>query len=197
MASAGRGAKIKGCTYERETAKAFTKWWKEGNLEGEFYKTPASGGLRWKARSDVIGDLCAPEGFLATVECKNCESWDYRELFGATEASSATLIKVGPNKGRPNSPTHLGEFWFQACDEGQRAKKVPLLIFTKNHHKDLVMMPEECNAGIVYHDVLKKVGVYKTFVVPVYRPYMEKAIILRLSDFFSIVEPKMFWSANV
>jgi hypothetical protein len=190
-ASVGKGAKNKGNAFERKVAKLFTKWWNEAKLEGEFYKTPASGALRWGARDDVIGDLCTPEGFNATIECKCSESWKFRELFQTTIAKAPSLIQKGKNKGKPNAPSGLGEYWYQACNEGLRANKIPFLVFTKNYYPDYIMVPMNETNMVVYHQQFLDVGIVKRFVEEEHLPYMRDVYVMKLEDFMNIVEPKM------
>jgi hypothetical protein len=190
-ASQGKGAKAKGSGMERKISKLFTQWWNAVGFEGEFYKTPASGGLRWQKRDDVIGDLVTPEGFLATIECKNCESWDYKELFSETIARKPKLIQKGKNIGKPNSPSGIGEYWWQSCEEGFRASKIPLLIFTKNYHKDLIIVPTNTTVGTLYLSQFSACGVIKQFKFEEYLPCIEHTVILQLNDFLNIVEPKI------
>jgi len=192
MASQGKGAKNKGSTFERKIAKLFTAWWQSGELEGEFFKTPASGGLRWAKRDDVIGDLCTPEGFNATIECKCTESWDFKELFQTTIAKAPSLIQKGKNIGKPNAPCGLGEYWYQSCNEGFRASKIPMLVFTKNYFPDYIMYPlAGTNVSSLYSKQFRSVGITKKFIEEEHLPYMEHVYILKLEDFMNIVEPKM------
>ena len=187
----GKKSKIKGNTFEREISKLFTKWWNDGMFNGSFYKTPASGGLRQGNREGTVGDLVTPEGFTCTIECKNQEAWDYRELFQQTIAKAPRLIQKGKNKGKPNSPKGIGEFWFQACDEANRANRIPLLVFTKNYHKDLIIVPEDTNFGALYGEQFREFGVSKTFDYEERLPYIRKTIIIQLSKFLEVVEPVM------
>jgi hypothetical protein len=191
MASAGKGAKNKGANFERKIAKLFTQWFKNNNLEGEFYKTPASGGLRWQKRDDVIGDLCTPDNFLATIECKNTEVWQFRELFQQTLAVAPKKIQKGKNKGKPVSPSSIGEFWYQSCDEAQRADRLPMLVFTKNYYSDYIMVSSESTVLTVYHSEFIEGGIVKRFNTPIHLPFMKNAYVLQLKDFMNIVDPKL------
>lgn len=155
----GVNSKMKGSTFERGIAKKFTEWWNKGGLVGEFYRTPASGGLRWLARDDVIGDLCTPEGFGFIIECKNQEAWDFKELFQQVFlVKKPDLIKKGKNKGKPRNPRGLADFWYQACDEARRAGKEPLLVFTRNHYKVFVMYSVESEKLDAYTALLRVMG---------------------------------------
>lgn len=103
----------KGTKYQRKVAKALSKW-----TGLEFKSTPRSGGLRWNTMSHVIGDIvCITEGlfFPFTIECKFYEKIDF---------SQALLTKTKKNQ--------IAKFWQQASSDGERAKKVPLLIFRYN-----------------------------------------------------------------
>lgn len=125
MASRGNGAKNKGAGFERKLAQLFTEWWNK-EYEGSFTKTPASGGLRWKNRSDVIGDLCTPSNFTATIEAKNREDWEYSDFF--------RIVIAQRNKD------NIGGWWHQAVDEGERAGRTPILVIKKNFHNPILLI---------------------------------------------------------
>ena len=187
----GKKSKIKGGNFERKVAKQLTEWWQAAGLEGEFYKTPASGGLRWQKRDDTIGDICTPEGFACTIECKNSEVWDFKELFTETIAKSPPLIKEGKGKGKPNSPRTIGEFWYQACDEASRADRIPLLVFSKNYQKDLIVFPTLTNWASDYSSQLQAWGITKVFkFVPPRWPIDTRTLIVRFDKFLEIVTPE-------
>ena len=197
MASQGKGGKIKGEKYERDISKLFTKWWNKGNFVGEFYRTPASGGLQWQNRDDVIGDLCTPEGFIASVECKNQEQWKFKTLFTETIARKPKKIIKGKNKGKYNSPSSIGEYWFQAVSEGIKAEKIPLLIFSKNYQKSLIMFPMDAPWRAVNQHKLECWGVTKKFKFKeVDRQCYEETMIVRLDKFLEIVEPKLMYKGD-
>ena len=192
MALQGKGAKIKGDKYERDIGKLFSLWWNKGGFEGKFYKTPASGGLPWQNRPDVIGDLCTPEGFTASVECKNQEQWKFKPIFDATISRKPKKIQKGKGKGKYSSPSTLGEFWFQAVSEGMRAEKIPLLVFSKNYQKDLIIFPMNTTIATLYREQLEDYGVTKKFSFKESdRKVFERTMIVRFSKFLEIVEPKL------
>jgi len=193
VASQGKGGKLKGGNYERKTAKLFTTWWQAGGLEGEFYRTPASGGLRWANRGDTIGDLVVPQGFVGTVECKDTESWKFKELFTKTIARAPLLKKKGKNIGKSNSPRTIGEFWYQTWEEAVRANKIPMLIFSKNYQKSLIVTPVNAIWNTLYKDAFKQWAVYKSFVPDQnqFLPYLN-TVIMRFDKFLEIASPHMF-----
>jgi hypothetical protein len=81
-----------------------------------FASTPRSGGLRWGAMKNVIGDIvCTTEGhfFPFSVEVKFYKDVNFEH----------TLYL---DKG------DLYDFWKQAQDDGLRAKKIPMLVFRYN-----------------------------------------------------------------
>lgn len=105
-------SKKKGSRNERNLAKIFKDW-----TGYEFARTPGSGGLRWKKRDDVIGDItCTEQGhnFPFSIETKF-----YRELNFEHLVSAPKNIK-------------LIKFWEQACNDAKRAKKTPLLMVRYN-----------------------------------------------------------------
>jgi len=122
MASVGKGAKAKGSNFERTIAKQLNEWWGEDEL---FTRTPASGGLRWQSREDVIGDISTPENFTHTIECKNREDWKLKEFFSE---------QIGTKDGG-----NIACWWYQAVDEARRARRLPWLIIKKNYVKPLLI----------------------------------------------------------
>ena len=112
----GKRSKAKGNEYENRIAKVFSEWW---GLT--FRRTPASGGLDWP------GDIILPEGawqskFPFCIECKNSQAWSLKNIF--------------TGKGK------IWEYWEQSMNETP-AGYYPILIFTKNFHRDYFMMKKE------------------------------------------------------
>lgn len=132
MASQGRGAKTKGASFERKVAKTITKWWVNGGMKGEFYRTPASGGLRWQERDDTIGDISTPIGFTHTIECKNDESFRHKQFIEIGEYTTSGLYA----------------WWEQACNEAKRANKFPWLIIKKNYCKSLLIFSTKDSVSV-------------------------------------------------
>jgi len=185
MASRGKGSKAKGANFELKTSKLFTSWWTAGGFEGKFYRTPASGGLRQDNREGTVGDLVTPEGFTYTIECKNQEQWKFRELFKAVE-----IVKP------KHSARNIAGFWYQACDDARRAGLNPILVFSKNHFPNMVMLPANSHVGVLFSQQFAKNGVLKEFIVPTeLRAFVpDKVWIVELSMLLSTVEPHQFRS---
>lgn len=61
-------SKAKGNDFESDVAWWLTKW--ANDPEKKFFRTPRSGGLRWKGRMWTFGDITPPEEFYAVLECK-------------------------------------------------------------------------------------------------------------------------------
>lgn len=105
-------SKRKGGKNERAIAKLFTKW-----TGLEFAKTPASGGLRWKNQVDVVGDIVCTDkkkySFKFCVEAKFHSELNFQSLIGSNKSE---VIK----------------FWVQALKEGERSKKIPILMMRYN-----------------------------------------------------------------
>jgi len=136
MATQGKGSKAKGSNFERDISKTLTKWWTGLGFKGEFYRTPTSGGLRWKAREDTVGDLCAPEDFAFTIECKCREDWDFKDIFNWTPDGL------------------IAKWWKQSCDEALRANKMPLLVIKKNYVQPIVFI----RANDVYYYNFRRIA---------------------------------------
>lgn len=112
-------SKKKGDTYERKTAKRLTEWWGH-----EFYRTPASGGLRWTEDNNVAGDIVTGTNseFPFVIECKHRE--------GNWTIESIMLDR------------HDVKNWYkQVVEDSRRVNRVPLLMFTRNRAEDFVMLP--------------------------------------------------------
>lgn len=105
-------SKKKGSRNERNLAKVFKDW-----TGYEFARTPGSGGLRWKRRDDVVGDItCTEQGhnFPFSIETKFYRDINFEHL--VLSPKNIKLIK----------------FWEQACSDALRAKKTPMLLVRYN-----------------------------------------------------------------
>jgi len=179
--------KAKGSNFERKVAKYLTSWLKEHNIDGEFTRVPASGGLRWKKNETVIGDitLSSPtHETLCTFECKNQEKFSLWKLFGYHAI-----------KKPKNSPSTLQEFWYQACSDANRTEsKFPTLVMTKNHRPVLIIIPIDTNAVLANKEALYDIGTRKKFYfhksVKLDRYYTD-VLIVPFIKFLEIVEPEL------
>lgn len=180
-AKQGKGGKQKGSNFERKIAKQFTEWWQAAGLEGEFYKTPASGGLRWQKRPDVIGDLSVPLGFTHTIECKCREDWEYSGFFDVFESL--------PDK------QNIGGWWWQTLDEAKRADKQPILIIKKAYHEPLCIYDSSDKYLEPYYLECKPFGIGKivTYDLTICKECsinpVHRITIIPLKWFFEMVEP--------
>lgn len=107
-------SKAKGSKNERKVSVLFQDW-----TGYAFARTPASGGLRWKANQSIVGDIvCTDEThahkFLFTVEAKSYKEINFEHLI-----SSNTRVKIL-------------EFWAQAVGDSQRVNKIPILMVRYN-----------------------------------------------------------------
>lgn len=127
----GINSRKKGSKNEREVAKLLGDW-----TGKEFSRTPASGGLRWGKRNDVIGDVvCTTEGhiFPFSVETKFYHDLKFEHL-----VSSPIRIK-------------LLDFWEQALRDSERAQKTPLLMVRYNgmsRGQYYAFIPKEIYTGL-------------------------------------------------
>lgn len=175
MASVGRGAKAKGSNFERTIAKQLTEWW---TGDGEFTRTPASGGLRWQNRNDTIGDISSPDNFTHTIECKNREDWKFKEFFTRQEGT-----KEGEN---------IACWWYQACDEAERAERSPWLILKKNYVKPLLIWSgDDTIMRIHYKKYLETFAVSTKISLKDTRKY-SKVFVCDFDTVLSILEPNHF-----
>jgi len=99
----------KGNSYERKIAKILSKW-----CGYEVNRTPSSGG--WAKTGDITPkDPAKMVEFPFSVELKNRQNWSFGDLIKGT-----------------NENTGIVSWWQQCIDDAEKAKKVPLLIFTRN-----------------------------------------------------------------
>lgn len=103
----------KGAKNERKLAKVLEKW---AGLT--FARTPSSGGLNWKGRSDVIGDVVCTDKvkgytFPFSIETKFHEDIDFNDLIGDRNSDVTT-------------------FWAQALRDATKGEKIPLLLMRLN-----------------------------------------------------------------
>lgn len=104
----------KGARNERKITALFKDW-----TGYDFARTPASGGLRWKHNESIIGDLvCSDQRhspkFPFTIEAKSYSDINFEHLISQ------------------NSKVKILDFWSQACNDAERAKKIPLLMMRYN-----------------------------------------------------------------
>ena len=116
----------------------------------DFARTPGSGGLRWKRRDDVVGDVVCVEqrhNFPFSVETKFYKDLNFEHL-----VSSPKNIK-------------LIKFWEQACSDALRSKKTPLLLvryngmgateyfafIPKEVYKDITTQYDLGTPALIYH----------------------------------------------
>jgi Holliday junction resolvase len=107
-------SKRKGSKNERKVSSLYQTW-----TGFNFARTPASGGLRWKANQSIVGDIvCTDEShahrFPFTIEAKS-----YREINFEHLISSNERVKIL-------------QFWDQAVGDAQRVDKIPILMVRYN-----------------------------------------------------------------
>lgn len=130
----GINGREKGAKFERTTAKDVSEWW-----DGDFHRTPGSGGLHWKKDNRVTGDITPGEKesktFPFSIECKKVEDWNFEQII----------------KGVGIVP----DWWSQCVRDAESVGKIPLLIFTKNRSPVFYMMPMKDwrTIGVPFHNV--------------------------------------------
>jgi Holliday junction resolvase len=167
----GKRSKGKGSEFERKIARMLTTHFKGTPRAEVFQKTPASGGLRWKNNSDVIGDLITPPDFIFTIECKKREDLDYEVLF-------STRSK--------NKSEDLINFYSQACDEAVRANRQPLLIVEKRQGKPIAILPQAVFRSIV-SDTNKECCILGTIKVTQENGAWQSVVLLPFKELLEMV----------
>ena len=171
----GKKSKNKGANFERKIAKFLDSWWNKKGLEGNFYKTAASGALKWHQRPDVIGDICTPKNFTQTIECKNREDWEHKQFIEICQPCKSGLYS----------------WWDQACDEASRANKNPWLIIKKNYCKELLIFSVIDNLSWNAINSIKKKVILTH--IPTFVEYgWNKVCVVPLELFLEVANPKMF-----
>jgi hypothetical protein len=165
-------AKGRGGNFQREIAKVFSQWW--DNKDEEFYSTPASGGLRWQKRDDVIGDLVVPTSFIFNVECKSRE-----------EIGMGILFERKYNK---TDGIHL--WWNQILSDTQRSGKKPMLVFKQLRQYPIVCIKSVelenlCPSSDILDEVTRMTVVT---TIPCLTGY-ERVVLMKLSDFTEYIKP--------
>lgn len=109
----GINSRSKGARTERELSKVIATW----SVKYEFAKTPASGGLRWKAAMSKGDIICTSEGhyFPFCIECKNHKEINFSQLL----VPELKVVKIF-------------EFWAQCDRDAKLCNKVPMLCMRYN-----------------------------------------------------------------
>jgi len=107
----------KGSEYERKIAKVLGAWWDE-----EFHRTPMSGGLHWAEDNRVAGDIVTPPTSMYpwVTELKKREEWEFDHLLKGTG--------------------EIEKYWQQVVRDSERTGMKPMLIFSKNHAPNYLMI---------------------------------------------------------
>lgn len=110
-------SRAKGSKNERDVC----KWW-ELWTGYEFARVPSSGGLRWGRTTDTTGDIICSDKkhflrFPFSIECKNYKDINFEHIL------------LG------NKNVKILEFWKQACEDGERGGKLPILMMRYNGMK--------------------------------------------------------------
>jgi Holliday junction resolvase len=114
---AGKAGKLKGSRFERNIVKQFSQMWPDG----EYTRTPGSGGSNLKEGWDMAGDIVTTSPtFPFCVECKHREGWHLEGIFSEKHA--------------------VYKWWKQAAEDASVVGKPPLLVFTRNYQKLFMAM---------------------------------------------------------
>lgn len=123
----------KGSKNERDICKLFHDW-----TGYEFSRTPSSGGLRWKATDNTVGDIVCTDDkhsrrFKFTIEAKFYQDINFEHLI------------LG------NSKVKILEFWEQALSDAERSGKIPLLFMRYNR------MPKNTHFVAIQSEIYLKI----------------------------------------
>lgn len=156
-------SKNKGNKWERDVCKFFKEW-----TGYEFSRVPASGGLRWHKKDDIVSDVICTDEKHSRRFCCNIECKFYKEL-----KFEHILLD--------NTSCKILEFWDQAKNDANRAKKIPLLIMRYNN------MPKMEAFVMISHNFMdflrKEVGINFTHPHMRITLHEEEVSVVMLSDF--------------
>lgn len=127
--------KKKGNKYEREIAKILQSFWFDSDEELQFHRIPSSGGLRWKKKEGIFGDLIGPDDFPFIVECKNQEGWTFDQLLGDNKG-------IEPVGKVPKFVAQVFEDT-QRCLDETGTFRFPIVILTRNNYPDYFLFPHD------------------------------------------------------
>ncbi len=169
----GKKAKNKGSTYERYIANKFKKW-----FGGSVERTPRSGGWQGAEEHGLKADLVFGEK-KAKYHCelKKQEGWEMTDLITGKRSLEST------------SKNSI-EKWWQQTIGGCPDKKIPMLIFTRNHREDFLM---------VYTSDMDKLAGKKNHGWWAFLPHfriqsdgISERTVLCLDDLFKFVKPPKY-----
>lgn len=115
MATNKTNSKKKGNKWERDVCKFFKEW-----SGYEFSRVPASGGLRWHKKDDIVSDVICTDEKHGRRFCFNLECKFYKDL-------KFEHILLG------NDSCKILHFWEQTKSDSKRANKIPMLIMRYNN----------------------------------------------------------------
>lgn len=151
----------KGARGEKKAIQALQAW-----TGFEFARVPASGGLRWKKADNITGDVVCIDPlhrFNFSVEMKN-----YRDI------NFEHMIMPGV-KSRI-----LDEFWPQCLSDGERGKKIPLLL----------MRYDGIRPGDFFFSVMRTIH-FKEL-----KPQLKKGLYMRLSNGLVLFPSPMLFESD-
>ena len=128
----GAKAKRKGGAFERTIATLLSMWWTNGMSKKEFAKTPRSGA--WKFPQDLV----PPEGCPFLISCKHEERWTGAEKTLYTDHRFKAYWEEVMESYRDLQGVNSKLFLQTAAVTPD--KIVPMVIFTKNHDQNYLMI---------------------------------------------------------
>ena len=154
----------KGGGYERAIARKFAAW-----TGSRVTRTPQSGGWHAATEFDVTGDLVFTHKSCKKlcIECKDREKWLMTDLITGKRAQGSRSI----------------ETWWEQTVKAAGSTKQPLLVFTRNHQPDYLM--------IRVNDISKFEPTGWWRFVPHFRVENDNGerIVMQLDDFMRYVKP--------
>lgn len=162
---AGKHSRTKGASNERALAKQFKEWWGEG----EWARTPSSGGWATPQHREgfrAVGDIMTTDrSFPFCIEAKKQEKWHLEQLL-------------------TNDKCIIWEWWQQAVDETPGFMR-PLLVIGRNHVKPIAILENKHTSYGMELLWTDKARTFPHFLMPD-RYGAKTLIMLSLKNFFEI-----------
>jgi len=160
------GGRVKGHAFENEIAKLLAEW---SNIPWK--RVPMSGG--WSAKNIASGDIfCtaefdkkSPKIVPISIEIKKVQSWEFVHFFKDTDSSP------------------IGSWWAQSTKDAIKAKKTPIVIFTKNYFPIFIILRVATLNKL--DELVAERGIWKEFTRINCTVAGEFLIVIKLEDFLA------------
>lgn len=171
-----KNGKAIGSGEERRIAKYLTKWVSGQDKDYIFWRCPSSGaiGTILEENGELCGDIIAIKQTGAFLTGKF--SIEIKRNYPKSSFNSFM---------KKNKSDDIYSFWEQTCTGAKKAKKNPMLIYTKTRHNSLVGVPlgvvEELDCGL---------DEFRTLTISFEDGKLPSCMFFDLDEFFGTVTPE-------